>query len=485
MSAAAIYNVTRGLRMLLRSQLARASTTAVVTLLPPGDTLPEVSGVNLYLYRVIEHPSFKNDPWRGDRATPPSNQPALSLQLSYLLTPLGAKPADSSFDQGDDAHTMLGTAMATLHDNPVLNQVHIPDAGAIPGFDADLVFPAFIRNSYEQIKVTLLPTSIDELSKIWATINKPYRLSVAYEVSLVEITPTPPPPVSGGIVTFTGVNVITLDPPRLAALNPAQGALASAATGNIAPNQIEIRGFGFSFPGQAPIVRIGGEIAPVQTTPTPTDQSLTVSLPTDLNAGPQADVRVTLNGRTSQPLLFTVSPWLTSLKPVRTAIEGPSPKLVLSGNGFTATPQEVRFDGPGGPFQVSAFDAGGNDGKATITIPSALVNGIYNVRLVAGPGGANASNSRTLEVIPRVDSPILVSAATAPTGEPVSRLTLNGARLNGTDIRLLIDGVTYVAAANASPSQIVYTMGRVLSAGKHQVAARVDGHTSHTIEVGV
>ena len=113
MSYNAIYEVTRGLRTLLHNQLALISTSSEVTLLPPGDTLPEVSGVNLYLYRVIESPFTKNRPWPGDRATPPSNQPALGLQLFYLLTPLGKKPDDASFSQGDDAHTMLGVAMLT------------------------------------------------------------------------------------------------------------------------------------------------------------------------------------------------------------------------------------------------------------------------------------------------------------------------------------------------------------------------------------
>src|SRR6266487_6534559 len=276
MSYAAIYQVTRALRMLLRSQLALQGITSVVTLLPPGDKLPVVSGVNLYLYRVTESPSTKNRSWPGDRATPPSNQRALGLHLFYLLTPLGAKPDDTSFEQGDDAHTMLGAAMLTLQENPVLNDVHLP------GFDADTVLPVFLLNSYEQIKVYLMPTSVEELSKIWATINQPYRLSVAYEVSLVELTPTPPPPVGGGIVTSTGVSVITLDAPRLTALTPASGALAHIAGNAVTPNDLQISGFGFSFPGQTPIVLVGGQPVVIKSVPAPTDQALTVMLPTDL-----------------------------------------------------------------------------------------------------------------------------------------------------------------------------------------------------------
>jgi hypothetical protein len=59
MSFAAVYNVTRGLRMLLRSQLILVSPTAVVTLLPPGveaDTrcLPGVVG---RLFRTVSSPA--------------------------------------------------------------------------------------------------------------------------------------------------------------------------------------------------------------------------------------------------------------------------------------------------------------------------------------------------------------------------------------------------------------------------------------------
>ena len=81
MSYEAINQVTRGLRRLLVTQLTQISPNAVVTLLPPGDQLPEVSGINLYLYRVSESPFTKNRDWPGDRATPPTNRPALRQML--------------------------------------------------------------------------------------------------------------------------------------------------------------------------------------------------------------------------------------------------------------------------------------------------------------------------------------------------------------------------------------------------------------------
>src|SRR5262245_8324162 len=120
MSYTAIFEVTQALRRLLGREIMRLSGLKTsVTLLPPGDTLSNDLGVNLYLYRVTESPYTRNREWPGDRVTPPAHQPALGLQLFYLLTPL-AQPPQGDTD-GDHAHSMLGIAMLTLHEHPILN----------------------------------------------------------------------------------------------------------------------------------------------------------------------------------------------------------------------------------------------------------------------------------------------------------------------------------------------------------------------------
>jgi hypothetical protein len=486
MSYQAIYDVTQALRRLLRSQLRLGGTgteNADVTLLPPGINLPSLLGVNLYLYRATESPYLRNRDWPGDRITPPSGQPALSLQLSYLLTPLSAPPGNDDLT-GDDAHKMLGMAMLTLQEHPVLNDVHIS------GFDADAELPDYIRNSFEKVKIALVPATMEELSKIWSTINQPYRLSVVYEVSLVELTPTPPPPVSGGIVQTTGVSVIPLDPPQLTRLTPEQGALAHVVTagplaGTLVPNPLRIDGFGTFFPGQPPTVQVGGQDAALQIAPTATDPSLTALLPAALDAGPQADVRVTLNGRTSTPLVFLVSPWLSRLLPIRTALD-PSPafsdlNLILQGSGFTTTPQAVRFDGPGGTTSVTTFAIQGDE-TAQVAIPTGLANGIYQVRIVLSDN--SVSNARALEVLPRLTS-VTATTVTNSSGASVHQLTLNGARLNGADTRVLLEGVPYLHGANAGATQLAHTLARLLDAGAYRVAVNVDGHLSRTITLTI
>jgi hypothetical protein len=468
-SYAAINDVTRGLRMLLHSQLVRVSSTAVVSLLPPGDTLPEVSGVNLYLYRATESPFARNQPWPGDRTTPPSNQPALGLQLHYLLTPLGTRPDNAVSDAGDDAHTMLGLAMLTLHENAILNDVHVP------GFDADSVLPSYLLNGYDPIKIMLSPVGLEELSKIWATINQPYRLSVAYEVSLVQITPTPPPPVTGAVVTRTALDVIAVLAPRLDVVDPPAGALMRLdGTGTLQPNSIVIEGAGLGFPGETPAVTVGGQPAAATVGSPPSADSLRVTLPADLDAGPQADVRVKLNGRGSAPLTFTVTPWLATITPLRTELRD-TPKIVLEGLGF-ANPSGVRLDGAGAPVGLLAFDPGATDRTGTITLPSDLPNGLYRLRVVLADPSRGVSNSRLLEVIPRIDTAVL-----APSSPPGAQsLTITGARLDGTDIRLMLDGTIYQAPANPRPSQLTYTFVR-LDPGTHQIGVAIDGHSSHRV----
>ncbi|HEX3151326.1 MAG TPA: DUF4255 domain-containing protein [Gemmataceae bacterium] len=451
-----------------------------VTTMPPSTDLPNEHGANLYLYRVVESPYSKNQDWRGDRKpTLPSSRPVLALQLFYLITPLSKKETldEPDKNRGEEAHEILGAIMLAIQENPILNNVHLPD------LDADKELSESLRNSFEQVKITLLPTDVNELSKIWATINQPYRLSIAYEVSLVELTPTPPTAKHGGIVLRTDVDVITFDPPRLNLLTPPSGALARIVNDKLVANELQISGFGLKYREQLPIVRVGGNLVEIKKTPAPTAEALTVTLPAELDAGPQVDVRVTLNSRTSTPLTFAVSPWLASTQPVRTTLEelsgGTKPKLVLTGNGFSATPKGVRFDGPTAKT-ISEFDPNGTDKNATVSLPDTLENGVYEIRiLTTNANDVVASNARTLEVLP------FVAKVEPEVRNNVHKLTVSGKRLKGTDIRLVIDGVTYVAPANPNDNPIVYTLNRLLNAGTHSLALNLDGHLSHTKEFTV
>ncbi|HEY1992866.1 MAG TPA: IPT/TIG domain-containing protein, partial [Edaphobacter sp.] len=256
--------------------------------------------------------------------------------------------------------------------------------------------------------------------------------------------------------------------------------------GAIIANLLVIQGSGLTMPTQNSVVMVGGNVATiVASTPVP-HETLTVTLPSDLDAGPQINVTVLLAGRASVALQFNVTPWISYITPIRTALDPASAAdltLTLNGIGFTNTPASVRFDGPAAT-SVAAFAAGGSDKQAKVTIPTGLTNGIYHVRLVLGDAASSATNSRTLQVIPLVAAPVGV-ATVVVAGNNVHRLTIDGQRLNGADVRLTIDDIVYQTGANANAAQLVFTLGKLLDPGTHSISVNVDGQSSRTLQFGV
>ena len=94
----------------------------------------------------------------------------------------------------------------------------------------------------------------------------------------------------------------------------------------------------------------------------------------------------------------------------------------------------------------------------------------------------SVSNVRTFEVIPRLDAPIGLAVITVSNNQ-VHQLTLNGARLTGTDVRIVIDRVSYPVDPStiSNATQVIFNLKRLLPAGPHSVAVSVSGQTSHTV----
>lgn len=138
--------------------------------------------INLFLYQVVENCFLKNQeiPGHGHRAA--YGLPPLSLDLYYLLTVFGSTASGSFFDE-TPAHQLLGTAMRALHDHAIVTDSLVttqPPAGR-------LILDPALRDEYESIKITLRPLGLEDLSNIWTALELSYRLSVAYEVSVVQI----------------------------------------------------------------------------------------------------------------------------------------------------------------------------------------------------------------------------------------------------------------------------------------------------------
>jgi hypothetical protein len=125
----------------------------------------------LFLYEVSQDPITRNrPPLREDvpggvlRIKPP-----LPLILRYLLTPFAG---DRSTEQ-----RILARTMQALYDRPIKLG---PDLAGDPA-------PLGLVGSNVALKVHLGMLTLEERTRIWQSIHRPYRLSVVYEVRLIEL----------------------------------------------------------------------------------------------------------------------------------------------------------------------------------------------------------------------------------------------------------------------------------------------------------
>lgn len=171
-ASSAIGMVGESLRNMLLGEM-QISPTADVTLLGP-DEVGGARRINLFLYKVHENPFLKNADWQAMPNDPTRIvPPPLSINLFYLVTPYAANDPQTG---ATPAHEILGEAMRVFYENSV-----VPDQYLLPG----------IKDAPEQIKITQCVLDMEELSQVWGTFKQPYRLSVLYEVSVVQLDQAP------------------------------------------------------------------------------------------------------------------------------------------------------------------------------------------------------------------------------------------------------------------------------------------------------
>ncbi|MEJ2567459.1 MAG: DUF4255 domain-containing protein [candidate division WOR-3 bacterium] len=132
--------------------------------------------LSLFLYQIVENAYVKNRPMEN-LGTGELKYPPLSLNFYYLITPY----SDESQETTDwDRYTILGKAMQTLYDNAILRGSAL----------LDVLKEVQHEDYYDQIDricITLNPISLDDLTKIWNSLDTPMKLSVGYEVRVVMV----------------------------------------------------------------------------------------------------------------------------------------------------------------------------------------------------------------------------------------------------------------------------------------------------------
>jgi hypothetical protein len=62
-------------------------------------------------------------------------------------------------------------------------------------------------------------------------------------------------------------------------------------------------------------------------------------------------------------------------------------------------------------------------------------------------------------------------------------LRLRGARFDGADVRIIVDGQEFAIGANTNATQLTQTFTRRLTPGAHKVTVVVDAHSSREIVI--
>ena len=176
---AAIAGVTLSLRTLLETSFKnrgaedRHLADVLVTTMP----VDRARGVhhrcqlNVTLATVVENGSMRNAVGLGSRGGGAGSAATQALDLLYLFTAYGQEDDDVG------PQRVLGAALRTLHEQPVLPAIVL----------ADLFPHSGASGTLDQVRVAQATLTREQIVAWWLAFHTPYRLSAAVQVTGVSL----------------------------------------------------------------------------------------------------------------------------------------------------------------------------------------------------------------------------------------------------------------------------------------------------------
>jgi hypothetical protein len=232
------------------------------------------TGINIYLYQVMPNASLRNEELPTRRADGSLvRRPQAALDLHYILTFYGD-------EKEQEPQRLLGTAISTLNERPVLSRDAIRHAidQAVADDPATYLQFSDLVDQIDLVKLSPLALNLEELSKLWSVFfQTPYVLSVAYQGTVVliesDVHPTSAPPVRARNLYVTPFRSPVIDRVRSAA--GADEPITSTSIIVIEGERLQ------ADPLQ---VRVG-EVIVTPTVDQVTDKTITIPLPVGVRAG--------------------------------------------------------------------------------------------------------------------------------------------------------------------------------------------------------
>lgn len=393
------------------------------------------SRANLFLYNVKEAPHLMNMDWidvgEGKQIPYP-----LTLQLYYMIN-IFTPDKSSNLDE----HRILGDVMRVFHANPIVDPIYYE--GTLNPNEEPLGAP------WEELKIIHHALPLDDLAAIWHAINKPYRLSVAYETSVAMIRP---PDHRSRRIRRVDVTHVTATPfrgkPVINRLAPDSGYAGDVLT-------IFGENFGSDF---LKIYLNGEEIQPGSVSST----EITITIPNNTPPGLYWLEVKSEEGSSGRVRFEEISPFSYRLDPALSYTEdsdypttdGGEPQLTIWGGNFLTDPPvsiEILATPEGGPqsnHPIAPADYGRNYIKWEI--PAAMREG--RTRLIVRQNGTRESNAITLEI----PNPQIYRADPDPISSLPQELTIIGdyLRTGGTNTELYIHPGTLTDISELDPGEL-------------------------------
>ncbi len=284
----AFAHVTAALRDLLDAAARQAVSGSAATAERPDTLKDDTPRVNVFLYQVTPNAAWRNAdlPTRRQDGTL-GQRPLAAFDLHYVL----------SFYGGDKQHEpqrLLGSVVSLLHAQPVLSPEILRAAAK------DTLAASDLADQVERVRLAPTGFNLEELSKLWSVFFQvPYKLSVAYQASVVliepEVTPQPALPVRA-----RNLAVAPFRQPEIEEIVPAAGPGVPILPGDT----IVLRGRNLS--GVATRVRIGGaEVEPAPADMTDSEIRVLLAAPPFPAGALRAGV---VGAQVVQPRLLEVPP---------------------------------------------------------------------------------------------------------------------------------------------------------------------------------
>lgn len=378
----AIAAVSMTLQRLLAERMAPAPhsvTPPVVTIGAPPETTDELESpqVNLFLYRVCENAALQSEPPRRRGQRGGFGKPPLALDLHFLLTAYGQSNTDSAGPQPavrDEiiAHQLLGDAMRILHDYAILTP-------SIRDKRGGSILEAPLGASPERVKLTLQPLSLEDLSKVWTALSRPFRASAAYEATVVlidsELRDRPVQHVGPRPLEGPHVHAVSGSTPIITSVHAAQRPSALVRAGET----LVVEGDGLL--GSQTQVDLG-DLTGAGVVTSATDDRLTVVVPNDPRLGAGVHGLRVSHGVTvgtppkrraafvSNTVAFGMVPRVDEV--VVAPAGGPAGTLTITGNRLFAAGEECLTLVQGHAVDGSAYGGTPSPTKIVVPVPSAV-----------------------------------------------------------------------------------------------------------------